>query len=365
MLPTEKIRAVAAGLARGGLMLLVMGLVGCSELAYYWQAGQGQLEILRKRRSIEEVLADEAVPKEVKAKLSLVLDVRAYGEQALAMPVGEGFKYYADLGREYVSWIVVASEPYAIKEYKHCYLIVGCLGYRGFFKKRDADDFSQGLAGEGYDVFVRPVRAYSTLGWFDDPVLSTYIHSGDLRLVATIIHEQAHAILFVKGDTDFNESFSTFVEEQGVKLFLSNRGEAGKKQLVQYYARKKEERLFRQIVLKGRERLEGMYEKPMPMEKRVVEKARLFELLRQDYQKEKSSFKILSHDAWFEQELNNAHLVGIQQYHSWVPAFKVLFEQEEGDFLRFYRAVEKLAELPQEERETRLKTLEEKNIAKY
>ena len=343
-------------------LALAVLLAGCSDAAYYWQAGLGQWDILSRRRAIGEVLADPQVDEQVKAKLRLVLRVQAFGRERLGLTAASQFHYYSDLGREYVTWLVVASDAYAIKEYQHCYFIVGCLGYRGFFAKEEAGEFAAELAEEGYDVLVRPVRAYSTLGWFDDPVLNTFINSGDLNLISTILHEQAHTLMFVKGDTAFNESFSTFVEEEGVRRFLEQEP-SGAARLTRYHAINEERRRFRELVIRGRERLERLYASGLAQAKLAAEKPRLFLMLKEDYQRERNSFKIVSYDGWFNRKLNNAHLVGMQHYRSWVKAFRVLFDQHGGDFARFYEAVRELAERPKDEREARLKSLEEKRIA--
>ena len=338
-------------------VLLVMG--GCSDAAYYWQAGMGQLEIINARRPISEVLQDPEAAQDLKVKLRLVLDAQVFGTANLGFSDDRHFRYYSDVGRKYVSWLVVASDAYAVKEFRHCFLIVGCLGYRGFFAKADADAFSAELAEAGYDVLVRPVRAYSTLGWFDDPVLSTYIRSPDFRLVATIFHEQAHGLLFVNGDTAFSESFATFVEEEGVRRYLVGRGGPDSAQLERYLTLNADQRRFREIVLGGRGRLENLYASQLPRAEMTGEKQRLFALLKADYQKAKKSFKIASYDAWFDRELNNAHLVGFEHYRSWLRAFQAMFDRNGRDFTRFYAAARELAEQPREVRDARLKSLEE------
>jgi predicted aminopeptidase len=345
------------------ICLALVSLSGCSDVAYYWQAGMGQWEILSKRRSIEEVLADPGVDGDTKAKLEMVLRAQAFGRESLALAEESQFRYYADLGRPFVSWNVVASQAYAIREYAHCFLIVGCLGYRGFFAKPDAEAFAEGLAQEGYDVLVRPVRAYSTLGWFDDPVLNTFLRGGELRLISTIFHEQAHTLLFIKGDTAFNESFATFVEEEGVRRYLAGRGEKGAALLRRYGAWNGDKRRFREIVLTGRRRLETLYASGKAREEMAGEKRRLFEQMREDYQKQKKSFRIASYDGWFDRPLNNAHLVGVQHYRSWVGAFRALFQREGQDFLRFYQAARELSELPRAEREAKLDRLEKETLA--
>jgi len=257
----------------------------------------------------------------------------------------------------------VASEAYAIREVPQCFWIVGCLGYRGFFAKEDADGFAEDLAGEGYDVLVRPVRAYSTLGWFDDPVLNTFLQGGELTLVSTIYHEQAHALLFISGDTAFNESFASFVEEEAVRRFLAGEGERGRALLERYAAWNADKRRFRAIVLRGRARLEALYGSDVPRTAMAVEKEQLFGLMREDYQKEKKSFRIASYDGWFDQPLNNAYLVGVQQYRSWVDAFRRLFRREGEDFVRFFRAARALSELSRETRDARLQQLERETVA--
>ena len=342
----------------GSVLLLLLWIGGCSDVAFYWQAGMGQLNILNARRPISEVLEDPEVSDLVKAKLRLVINAQTYGKEVLGMPDEHQFRYYSDIERKYVSWLVVASEAYAVKGYQNCFLIVGCLGYRGFFDKADGDEFAAELAGQGYDVLIRPVRAYSTLGWFDDPVLSSYIRSPDTQLIATIFHEQAHGILFVKGDTAFSESFSTFVEQEAVRRYLQTRGGSGARQLEHYLGLIADQRRFREIVLRGRKRLERLYASDIPRGEMAQQKKLQFQTLREDYQKEKKSFKITSYDGWFERELNNAHLVEFQQYRSWLEAFQVLFERNGRKLESFFAAAMKLAELPREERDARLRVLE-------
>jgi len=358
-IPTIHLKPMAIVLFAASLLL-----AGCGETAYYWQAGMGQMEILRKRRPIEEVLADSVESEVVKTKLRLVLQVREYGGKLMAMPQDGSYRYYADLKRDYVSWLVVASQRFAVKEVTQCYLVVGCLGYRGYFDPEDAKAFAADLTQEGYDVTVRPVRAYSTLGWFDDPVLNTYIRSSDLNLISTILHEQAHQVLFIKGDTAFNESFATFVEEEGVHQFLKQKGSKGDALIEHYKKADADQALFQQIVLNGRKQLETLYKKTLPPVEMERAKAETFEAMRNEYRKQKKSFEVLNYDHWFNRDLNNAHLVGVQQYYSWVGAFRQLFRQEDSDFPRFFAAVRLLSELPEEQRTARLKALEEKTLAR-
>jgi predicted aminopeptidase len=341
------------------LLFAALLLSSCSEVAYYWQAANGQLSIINQRRPIPEVLADPAVSEATKAKLRWVLAVQDYAATDLAEPREGNYKYYADIGRPYVSWLVVAAPPLEMKEHTWCYWIAGCLGYRGFFAKADANALAKELAAQGLDVAVRPVRAYSTLGWFDDPVLNTFLAQEDVDLAATIIHEQAHHRLWVKGDTTFNESFAGFVEREGLRRFAeSRRANGGEAMWQRYQALDADRERFTELVLGARKRLIEIYASPLSDgEKRARKQAAIAEL-RADYQKQRAAFKLVEYEGWFAQPLNNAHLVGIAQYQSRRDAFRALFLAEGGDFARFFTAVEALGKLPQAERDRKLDQLE-------
>ena len=333
-------RGHAARLLLLGAALLWLG--GCSEVSYYWQAAMGQWDILAARRPIAQVLADPAVGEPVKAQLRAVQEAQGFAGQALALPPEGHYTTYVDLHRDAVTWLVVASEPFALRAYRNCYLVVGCLDYRGYFRRDAARDFARQLSDQGYDVLVRPVQAYSTLGWFDDPLLNTQLRGDEADLVASVFHEQAHRLLFLKGDTGFNESFATFVEDEGLRRFLARQRRDAPRLLARYREVRADRARFEAILLRGRARLEALYNSGRPTAELRAEKQRLFQLLREDYQNQADSFKILDYGAWFRQELNNAHLVGVAQYHDLVPAFRALFRREDEDFLRFYAAVRAL-----------------------
>ena len=350
-----------------GVLAILMGVLlivgGCSDLPYYWQAGMGQLEILNNRRPLDEVLADPGTSTETRRKLRLIQSVQNFATERLAIPVEGHFRYYADLERPYVSWLVIASQPLALEEYKFCYFIVGCLGYRGFFDPVDAESLAGELRGENLDVIVRPARAYSTLGWFDDPVLNTFLKGEDVDLIATVIHEQSHGVFFLEGETAFNESFATFVETEGVRQFLAQFEDPGQGATLERFENIRKERLrFQDLLKRTRARLEHLYASDQPPETKRTEKAQLIEKLREDYRVARDSFKILNYEAWFRQPLNNAHFVGLAHYTLHVPAFEALFNESGRDFNRFYTAVESLAALPPAERNARLQKLEQELV---
>ena len=244
-------------------------------------------------------------------------------------------------------------------EHTWCYPIAGCLGYRGFFAQADAEALAKELAAQGLDVAVRPVRAYSTLGWFDDPVLNTFLAQEDVDLAATIIHEQAHRRLWVKGDTTFNESYAGFVEREGLRRFAeSSRADGGEALWQRYGTLEAERDRFTEIVLRGRQRLIAVYASAATPEEKRAQKREAIAALRADYQKQRDAFKLTGYDGWFAQPLNNAHLVGIAQYQTRRGAFRALFRQQGEDFAKFFIAVEALGKLPPAEREARLNQLE-------
>jgi len=337
------------------LLLLLLG--GCADMSYYWQAARGQWEIIRARQPIGEVLTDPAVPEPVKAGLRTVQDAQRFGAAALALAPKVHYTSYADLGRPQVSWLVVSAEAFALKARQECFLFVGCFGYRGFFAREDADAYADRRAAEGYDVLVRSVTAYSTLGWFEDPLLNTMLDEEPAWLVTTVYHEQAHRMVFVKGDTTFNESLATFVAQEGVRRYLHSQGAAGAQALRRYEAQEADRKRFRAILLAGRKRLEAVYAGAAPPAEMRRRKAEAFAALRSDYASQRASFKILSYDGWFSQPLNNAHLVGVGQYHDRVTAFAALFAREGQDFARFFAAADKLGELPAEQRQAALDAL--------
>lgn len=363
-------------------LLAVLGLGGCTDLSFYWQAGVGQLKIINNRRPIAEVLEDEKVPQETKRKLRVILGAQTFATRELLLPEEGHYRYYTDLGRKYVSWLVVAAEPLSLRGYRFCYPIAGCLSYRGYFDKADAEALAAELGrvdggGKGLDVLVRPVRAYSTLGWFDDPVLNTFLDDSEIQLAGTIIHEQTHRLYFLKGETAFNESFATFVEEEGLRRYLAHRAlktgsatgradhanpSAATGRMQRFEVIRGDRNRFREIVLGGRERLAAMYRADLTDAEKRRRKPALFEALREDYRKQRQSFKILNYDGWFNQPLNNAHLVGFAQYSLHVEAFRELFRQNDGDFRRFYRAVRALGGLDPKTRQARLQALEKKLV---
>ena len=205
-------------------LLVLMSCVSTSG-CYYLQAAAGQWQVVKQREPIETVIADASTPAQLVERLLLVQQARTFSIDELALPDNKSYRSYADIERDYVVWNVFAAPEFSLEPRRWCFPIAGCVSYRGYFSRQAAYDESERLAKKGFDVTVGGVSAYSTLGNFDDPVLSSMLRWDDLQLVAVLFHELAHQVLYVKGDTGFNESFATAVEEFGMQRWLSSRGQ--------------------------------------------------------------------------------------------------------------------------------------------
>jgi len=343
-----------AALLLVGAALLVATIGGCATFSYYGQAVLGHLDVMNRARPIEARLSDGEAPPELRAKLARALEIREFATRELGLPDNGSYRAYADLERPYVVWNVFAAPEFSVEPRPSCFPVVGCVSYRGYYGQADADAFAAGLRAEGYDVFVYGVPAYSTLGWFDDPVLNTFVRYPDAELARLVFHELAHQLVYVKGDTMFNESFAVAVEEEGVRRWLARHGDELERAA---YAQQRERRAeFVELVLRYRGRLEAFYREPLPAEAKRAGKARLFAEMAADYRALKAERwgGWPGYDRWFERGVNNAQLASVATYEELVPAFRALLAQEGGDMARFYGAVRKLAQLDQGARDAAL-----------
>lgn len=331
-------------------------LGGCSMLSYYSQAVRGQLDLLRLATPIVEELHKDAVPDALKAKLRAVVKIRQFASRELALPDNGSYKSYAELGRRYVLWNVFAAEEFSVEPLTSCFPIAGCVSYRGYFVEADAEAAGAALRARGYDVYVGGVPAYSTLGWFNDPVLSTFIRYPEAQLARLMFHELAHQLLYVKNDTRFNESFAVAVEQAGVERWLAHNGSASKRAEYARLQRMREE--FVALLIRYRVLLERYYSQDLPAELKRAGKAKRFAAMEQEYRQLKVSWGgFAGYDRWFAGKPNNATLASVALYTELVPAFSALLEHEGGDLPRFYAEVKQLAKLPKEERDARLSAM--------
>jgi len=329
-------------------------LGGCSSIDYFAHLAKGQYGVLSARRPLDEVIADPATDATLKARLQLAQQARAFASDRLALPRNGSYTLYADVGRPYVAWNVFATAEFSLKPVTHCFLIAGCVGYRGYFDKAKAEAEARELAAQGDDTYVGGVPAYSTLGWFDDPILNTMLRWDDDALDGTIFHELAHQELYVKNDTAFNESFATFVQEEGLRQWRAARGLPAGDSLPQ-----RREDQFTQLVLDARERLQKLYASGLAAEPMRAAKQAEIERLRDDYRRLRDTqwqgYK--GYDAWVDAPINNAKLLPFGLYHKWVPAFAALYTQRNGDWPKFYDAARQLSKQEPQPREAALERL--------
>jgi predicted aminopeptidase len=344
--------------ARRLLLLAALAplLFGCDTLRYYSQAVSGQLDLMRRAVPIDEQLGRDAVPAALKAKLQAVLRIREFASRELALPDNGSYKRYADLGRQYALWNVFTAPEFSLEPVSSCFVLAGCVSYRGYFSEADAQAEGAALHAQGYDAYVGGVPAYSTLGWFDDPVLNTFIQYPEAGLARLMFHELAHQVLYVKNDTRFNESFAATVEQAGVERWLAQSG--SDRDRAAYARLQGMRRGFVALVVRYRAILEQYYRQDLPVEEKRLGKERRFAEMEEEYRQLKASWGgFAGYDRWFAGKPNNATLASVALYTELVPAFRALLEREGGDLPRFYAAVKGLAKLPKEERDARLRSV--------
>jgi predicted aminopeptidase len=326
-----------------------LALPGC----YVTQAARGQLQIVNAREPISRVLEDPAAPAELRQRLENVRAAREFASGELGLPNNKSYTSYADIGREYVVWNVVATPEFSVEPREWCFPVVGCVAYRGYFKERKAREFADKLRGEGMDVVIEGVPAYSTLGKFDDPVLSTMMSYGDDEIASILFHELAHQVVYIPDDSAFNEAFAVTVEQEGLSRWLKARGRPD--ELERHVERRARQAASIRIIAKYRERLAALYAgSGAPAELRP-RKAEEFAALVRELKALDARYGVKSLLAQeLESAPNNARLASLATYYDCVPGFQRMLAEEQHDLPRFYAATQQLAKLSREERRTRL-----------
>ena len=338
------------------VLLLAPWLGGCAEITYYAQSVAGQVHLLANRRPLAEVVADAGTPAPLRERLELAREVREFASSALALPRDGSYTSYVQLQAPYVVWSVVAAPPLSLTPRTWCFPVAGCVAYRGYFDPDDAQRFAAGLRAAGDDVYVAGVTAYSTLGWFDDPLLSSMLDGTAYDLAAVIFHELAHRRLYLAGDSDFNEAFAVTVEREGMRRWLAARGDDDLRRRYRQALHRRETLVS--LVLEWRARLQAVYDSDAPDEQRLARKRELLEGLRAAFaERVRADPTLAGAERWLSEDLNNAKLASVATYNTWVPAFERLLAEQGGQLDAFYAAVEKLAALPAGARAARLAAL--------
>lgn len=335
------------------VVLLSVFLVSCDSLQFYTQAIRGQLSIFSKREDIQSLVDDPATDAALRSRLETILEIRRFADTELGLPVEKNFSTYVDLERPFVVWNVFAAPEFSLQPISWCYPVAGCVSYRGYFSESAAREFASKTQREGNDVYVGGVAAYSTLGWFSDSVLNTVINRDDYRLAGLLFHELAHQVVYVSGDTQFNESFATTVEQEGLRRWLEHKGLA--ENAAQLVAQAQLEQQYREefvALVQGLiPQLEALYAQEIAEQDKRRAKAELIAQLRQDYEDKKQQWQGYdAYDNWFATDINNAKLNTVSTYFNQVPVFEALLAASENDLPTFYARVEELSRMNAEER---------------
>ncbi len=353
------------------LFCVVAVLSGCRTIGFYSQAFKGQCQLITRRESIRRLLEDPKTPPLLRERLALVQELRRFAQDQLALPVDGHYQNYVDLHRDFVVWNVEATPEFSLAPKSWWYPIVGRLDYQGYFAEEGARSYGEWLRAKGYEVHYSGASAYSTLGWFKDPVLSTFLFGPETEVAETLFHELGHQVAFARGDTDFNEAFATTAGQEGTRRWLRSLNDP---ELLAGYERSLSRNLeFVGIVMKARGRLEMLYgdtrgsdgkilgsREPFiaDPERMLEEKQRIIMALRREYASLKESWGGNSdYDDWFDEPINNAKINSVAAYYDLIPGFEQLLRSNQGDLDEFYKKARRLADAPREQRHQQLKRL--------
>jgi predicted aminopeptidase len=329
-------------------------LGGCSTLDYYSHLASGQLHLLNARQPVDKLLNDSATSPELKKRLQLAQQARDFASRELSLPDNQSYRLYADLQRPFVLWNVFVTPEFSLSPQLHCFPIAGCVAYRGFYDQNRARGAAALLKQQGLDTYIGGVEAYSTLGWFNDPLLNTMLRWNEERFIAVIFHELAHQQLYVANDTAFNESFATFVEQEGLRQWRAKNNLPPADPNAD-----KQRQQFTALVLATRERLQTLYDSDLPAEQMRSAKQAEIETLRQQYRhlRDTQWQGAGRYDGWVETPINNAKLLPFGLYDQWVPAFARLYDEAGRNWPAFYAQVAQLGQLAANERQDKLHQL--------
>ena len=327
------------------ILLALLVLPSCQTIGFYRQAVNGQFEILRNRRSNDRVIADPSTSPHLREQLAKVEILRRFASDHLALPGDECFGKYSDIGRKHLVWVIYATPEFSLEPKTWFYPFIGDMDYRGYFSEQDAERFASQLHRDGYDTYIGDVNAYSTLGWFHDPVLNTYIDYPDIHLAEMIFHELTHLKVFRRGDTIFNESLAEVVAEEGVKRWLRHEGRLD--DLRKYEGLLVRRREFYQEIDRSRGKLEALYASGQPESVMRREKAAILSNLRDQFRELHRRWGGRGLEAWMQEDINNGHIVSLKIYSDQMPRFRNLLLDSDGDLEVFFKKVECM-KLPKE-----------------
>lgn len=334
--------------------LWCIAVAACSDARYLAHVANGQIALLTARERIDTLIAAPTTAADLARRLRIAQEARKFAITQLHLPDNRSFTTYVDVHRAYVAWNVFATPSHALDAVQSCFPIAGCVAYRGYFDAAMAQQQAAQLRARGDDVFVGGIAAYSTLGWFADPIVSSMLRWDDHELVGTIFHELAHQLIYVRDDTAFNESFASFVQQEGLRQWRSGQGQA----LIEA-GTFDADAAFEQLVVELRNTLSRAYAQASSEDAKEAIKQQQFAQFRLRYRQLRDARFPTDHsrDAWVDAPANNARLLPYGLYGRWTHAFAALFAASDRQWISFYARVRALAQLPQPARAAALRAL--------
>lgn len=323
---------------------LLLLICGCAEPGYYWHSATGHLAVMKQRVAIDSLLADEATDPALRERLRLVQEIRRFAVERLSLPNNGSYSSYVQLRRPYVVQNLFAAAEFSTRLHEWCYPLIGCASYRGYYDESRLLAYAEKLRAQGLEIHIGKVPAYSTLGWFDDPVLSSFIDWPEYRLAGLLFHELTHQRIYIDDDTTFNESLASAIQQAGTELWLQTKNDtSGLREFSRWMAYRTE---VIELIVATRERLAEIYAAQLDdMEKREL-KARQFAKARAEHERIARLHGVEGgFTAWFASELNNAKIGSVSAYDSRVNAFLRMLQARDNDFAAFYRDVQRLGKL--------------------
>ena len=341
---------------RFAALILTSALAGCTSVSYYAQSIEGHVELMAARRNVGKLISDPATPEALRAKLTKASAIRRFATDELALPDNSSYRSYVDVGRDNVTYAVFAAPQFSLAPVTWCFPVFGCVPYRGYFSPKSAVESAADLRKQGFDVYISGITAYSTLGWFSDPLLNTMLRQDDAYIASLIFHELAHQKIYVNNDSAFNEAFAVSVETSGTRKWLRATGNSAG--LRRYETNRGRSADFLGLIAKTRDELRQVYGSPRSPDKMAAAKAAAIERLRARYRRMRDTRwgGYRGYDAWFDSPINNAKLAATAVYGEQVPAFLRLYDLCGGGYPRFYAAVRRIGNLPAASRAQALKT---------
>ena len=337
-------------------VLCLFLLNACSEREYLLQSVKGQLDLMSRARPIDDILEQNSESQNILEQLTKVVKLREFAINSLSLPDTGSYREYADLERPYAVWNMVVAPELSLELKQWCFPVVGCVTYRGYFDEASANALAQSFSAQGFDVDVYGVQAYSTLNWFDDPILNTFLVNDDIRLASLLFHEMAHQVIYVPNDTVFNESFAKTVEMEGLRRWLQSSGSDAL--WAQCLRREELSADFNRLLENTRGHLSQIYASTLDNDQKRLSKEKILLHALDEYEHLKKSWNGYDgYDQWMQGGLNNARLSSVAAYNDLVPAFQTLLRQVDNDLQKFYSEVKSLGKLPENERHAKLQTL--------